>query len=221
MDRIIRFLKWLARTCIQEVVGRWAVLLAGSVGVAVTSWFESLSWGSIGETVLFAFVVFWFYVAVDRALQSYRTWRKRQQETATPDLETLERQRKAEERQKNLRRYWEADPKNGRKAARLMLVVDREHAEDIYREFAPLDDAPEISEEHSEKLYSWAVSYAWAYHLTIAGESDQADHILGEAEYSAGFWDKSYRCEDSENDKQIFYVEPLEKSGYQIEENDE
>lgn len=128
--------------------------------------------------------------------------------------------RKAEERQKHLRRYWEADPKNGRKAARLMLVVDREDAEDIYREFAPWDDDPEMTRD-STKLYRWAVSFAWAYHLDLAGESDQVKNIMEEAGYSVGYWDKSAHCRDSQTDLQEFYVEPLKRArDRQVEEND-
>ena len=106
-------------------------------------------------------------------------------------LKTTEEKRKAEERQKRLRRYWEVDPKNGRKAARLMLVVDREDAEDIYRTFAPWNDDPEMNRD-STKFYRWAVSFAWAYHLELAGEPDQVKQIMEEAGFAFGIRVKIY-----------------------------
>ena len=129
------------------------------------------------------------------------------QSETEPEPEATTTKRKAEEREQRLWRQWEADRGNGRLAARLMLEVDLGNAEEIYRDFMPFDDDPHHLDD-ATKCYRWAVSYAWACRLALAGEFDRVDNILEEAGFSAGYWDKSVRCQDSKADEQKFFVEP-------------
>ena len=123
----------------------------------------------------------------------------------------LRREREAlqsNEQRERLRRQWEADSRNRRKAARLMMVVSRNEAEEVYQDFRPFDEEDPQRIYHVSKCYQWAVGYAWACRLALAEEFAGVGEILQETDFCAGFWDKSDKQRDSEEDKQKFFIEP-------------
>ena len=227
MDTARKLLLWLVQTYIKEMVWKWVVFLSATVGAVMMDWLESFPWGFIGNFFLLAFTFFVCLVAYDQLGRLYRTWRSGQPHGAIqtdltlPEPKSTPRkpavsvigadvaaaQQKAKERRDHLWRRWEDDPKNGRKAARLMLEIDLKEAKEIYRDFAPWDDDPNMLKDDT-KLYRWAVSYAWVCRLALAGECSLVKGILEEADFSTAYWDNSAGCQDSKIDKQTFFTDP-------------
>ena len=85
--------------------------------------------------------------------------------------------------------------------------MDRKDTEAIYQDFRPFDYEHRRIDD-ATKCYRWAVGYAWACRLALAGEFDRVEEILHKAGFCAGFWDKSVRQRDSTDDEHKFFVEP-------------
>ena len=161
-----------------------------------------------GVALLFLAVPSWFTKAEKWITREVRQEELKERGSTASDHEVIERQKQIDERRERLWRQWEADRRDGRKAARLMMVVSRDEAEEIYQDFRPFDEEDPQRIYHISKCYQWAVGYAWACRLALADEFAGVGEILQETDLCAGFWDKSDRQRDSEEDKQKFFIEP-------------